>query len=282
MKTYIEIETDHEAMSYISGITYANVPAWYDATRKDLKMDLIVPKVRDTGRKLPAVLWFCGGAYRVMDRAVWMPELMQLARRGFVVASADYRTSNEASFPAALEDAKTAVRYLKAHAAQYCIDPDRICAAGESAGGTIAVLLGTTGSAAEYDTGGWAQYSSDVSAVVDFYGGGNMQDMPAFTGTRDVPPWTIDDFLGAGHTEETVRKASAVNWISPDTPPFLIFHGSADQTVSIAQSEELYERLQAAGIESDFYILQGAGHGEDSFYQKNIMDIINAFLQRVM
>lgn len=144
MKSSIKIKKTKEVISLITGIAFSNVPCWYDAARRDLQMDLIVPKNRKNHAKCPAVIWICGGAYMVVNHSVWLPEMIRFARAGYVVASIEYRTSNEAQFPAQLVDVKAAVRYLKAHSEQYCIDPDRIFVMGESAGGTMACLIGAT------------------------------------------------------------------------------------------------------------------------------------------
>lgn len=79
MREYLAVEKKREALSLITAVTYANVESWYGATRRDLHMDLIVPKNRENHRPLPTIVWFCGGAFRVMDRSVWMPELMRFA-----------------------------------------------------------------------------------------------------------------------------------------------------------------------------------------------------------
>lgn len=122
MKQHLQIALDHEPLAWINGVVYSNRPAWYNVTARALHMDLIVPKERPHHAPQPAVLFLCGGAYMVMDRSIWLPELMTLARAGYTVASMEYRTSNEAAFPAALEDVKTAIRFLRAHAEEYCVD----------------------------------------------------------------------------------------------------------------------------------------------------------------
>ena len=132
MKQHLQIALDHEPLAWINGVVYSNRPAWYNVTARALHMDLIVPKERPHHAPQPAVLFLCGGAYMVMDRSIWLPELMTLARAGYTVASMEYRTSNEAAFPAALEDALKAVRHLQT------LGYRRIYLAGDSAGGNLA------------------------------------------------------------------------------------------------------------------------------------------------
>ncbi len=283
MKKNLKVELKQEVLSLITGITYANVPFWYGSTRRDLKMDLIVPKHLEGHRPLPVMLWICGGAFLVNDKSVWMPEMLRFAREGFVVASVEYRTSNDAPFPAALEDVKASIRYLRAHAAQYCIDPEHIFVMGESAGGALASLVGTTGNQKEYDQGDFLEYDSSVSGVVDFYGCVDMRGMECINmeGTG-VPSYCIEAFLGWGNAKETEKKASAVLQVSEQTPPFMILHGEKDPLVPLSQSEGFYEALKANGIPVEYYILEGAIHGDDLFYQDEIIHLILDFFRRNM
>ena len=280
MKETLKIERKREVLSLVTNIAFANVPCWYDATRRDLHMDLIVPKQRMGHKPCPVIVWICGGAYMVVDHSVWMPEMARFARAGYVVASIEYRTTNEAQFPAQLIDVKSAIRYLRAHAQQYCIDPDRIFVMGESAGGTMACLLGTTGNMTEYDQGDHLDVSSRVQGVVDFYGLTDMDPNARITGGA-VPYWTMDAFLGTENAPQNARIASAVNHIGPDTPPMMILHGSEDPVVPLSQSQRLYEVLQENGVKSEFLILEGASHGDDRFYQDEMVDRILAFLDRI-
>ena len=280
MKETLNFERKREVLSLVTNIAFANVPCWYDATRRDLHMDLIIPKQRTGHKPCPVIVWICGGAYMVVDRSVWMPELVRFARAGYVVASIEYRTTNEAQFPAQLIDVKSAIRYLRAHAQQYCIDPDRIFVMGESAGGTMACLLGTTGSMTEYDQGDDLAFSSRVQGVVDFYGLTDMDPNACITGGA-VPYWTMDAFLGMEQATQNAHTASAVNHVSPDTPPFMILHGSEDPVVPLEQSRRLYDVLQENGVQSEFLILEWATHGDDRFYQDEMVERILAFLDRI-
>ena len=266
MKETISVSRTHEVLSLITGISFTNVPSWYGATRRDLKMDLIVPKIREGHRPLPVIIWICGGAYMVVDHSVWIPEMLRFARTGYVIASIEYRTSNEAQFPAALEDCQAAVRFLKEHAGDYAIDPEHIFVMGESAGGTMASLVGLT-------------LPQDISGVVDFYGLSDLTGSTALApGNPAVPDWTVKAFLGAAYTEEDARKASAVHLVTPEAPPFLILHGTEDALVPIAQSEALYEKLLSNGVRANFLAVTGANHGDDLLYQDDVIDRILDFL----
>lgn len=235
-------------------------------------MDMIVPKAREGHQKLPAIVWVCGGAFRVVDRSVWVPELLHFARAGYVVASVDYRTCSEAVFPVPLMDVKAAIRFLKAHSADNCIDPERIFIMGESAGGTLASLVGTTGGNKEYEVGEYLEYDSRVAGVVDYYG------ITSFTESSFAVPDLSENFLGADYTEKTAKAASALEQVCSDVPPFLILHGEKDTRVPIGQSEAFYEKLQEKGVKAEFWILEEAVHGDDLFYQDEVADRILEFL----
>lgn len=277
----IKIENDHEILSLINDITFSSVPYWYGASMRDLHMSIIAPKERENHPACPLIIWVCGGAFRVVDRAVWLPEMMYFAERGYIVAGIEYRTSNDTMFPHPLIDVKSAIRYLKAHASQYCIDPERVCIMGESAGGTMASLAGVTGNMTELDQGDYLHVSSRVNAVVDFYGLVDLINLDTSQGTQEVPPYVLQDFLGLGYGEETARKASAAFLAGEDAPPFLILHGEKDTVVPLAQSLNFYETLRKKGADAEMYVIEDAGHGDPKFYQMGTKRIIEEFLKRV-
>ena len=138
MRRRIQVEAEKPQFCVTTGITFAQADAWFGNTVQDLKLDLIYP--RDNTRKYPCVVWICGGAWIQMDRSAHLAYLSVLAQQGFVVASVEYRTSNEAKFPAPLQDVKAGIRYLRAHADRFNIDPDRIGVMGESAGGYLTCM----------------------------------------------------------------------------------------------------------------------------------------------
>ncbi len=279
MKQSITIQRDHEVLSLVGGIAYSRVPSWYGATARDLKMDLIIPKNRAGRQSRPAVVWICGGAFCVMDRSVWIPELIPLARSGFVVASIDHRTCNEGAFPAQLIDVKAAIRFLKANADEFCVDPDRICVMGESAGGTLACLAGLTGERRELDEGHNLHMDSAVRAVVDLYGITDFQAMRERMSGEGVPRWALDALLDTAGNESS-DPAGFMRLIAQGAPPFLILHGDKDSTVPIGQSETLYRLLAAKSIDAWFYRIAGGAHGDDLFFQEETMRLILNFLQK--
>lgn len=259
MKKKLSVLVKQECWSLVTGITYAQVSSWYDAAYRDLMLSIIMPKRRNKEKRYPLMVWICGGAFQVMDQDVWLPQWAEFARQGYIVASVEYRTSNEAPFPAALQDVKAAVRYLRAHAERFGVDPNRVIAAGESAGGCLAGLLGVYGQNRSYDVGEFLEYSSEVQGVVDYYG--------------------VTDFWMEGKIDADLKNAGE-DFIGKGTPPFLILHGDQDELVPIEQSQILYEKLCKKGIPADFYVLKGCGHGADEFYQTEIMELVKGFIDK--
>ncbi len=280
MKKTIQIAQTREVLILAENITYSRVGDWYNCTWQDMKLDVICPKNRADHALQPCLVWICGGAFITERKDIWAPEMMYYAERGVTVALVDYRTSDKESFPAGLVDIKSAIRYLRAHAADFCIDPARIFTMGESAGGTLSTLAGVTSGCEEFDQGEWLDYSSSVTAAIDIYGLADLSLRAAKSNnTEAVPNWQFTAFLG-NDPKTAAEKASAVNYVTKDTCPFLILHGSADDTVPIAQSEALYEKLTACGVSVDFYIIEGANHGDVLLYQDEVKALVMDFIRK--
>ena len=280
MKKKLTVEKEREVLILAENITYSRVGDWYDMTWQDLKLDIICPKNRTGHAALPCIVWICGGAFITERKDIWAPEMMYYAERGVTVALVDYRTSDKGSFPAGLVDIKTAIRFLKAHAADFCIDPDRIFTMGESAGGTLSTLAGVTAGLPEFDCGEWLEYSSAPKGAVDIYG---LTDLSYFGGktpdSEAVPSWQFTAFLG-NDPKWASKKASAVNYVNEHTCPFLILHGDIDDTVPSTQSDALYEKLVSCGVQADYYVISGANHGDELIYQNEVKEIVLDFVKR--
>ena len=274
MKRTLKATIKQKCWSLVTGMTYARVPAWYGATVKNLRMSVLMPKYGNEHEKLPLLIWLCGGAFQVMDPDIWIPPWTEFARKGHVVASVEYRTANEAPFPAALEDVKAAIRFLRANASGFGIAPEKVFVGGESAGGCLACLAGVYGKERRYDVGEYLEYSSQIQGVLDFYGLIDFTYKPG--GADDLGP-VIRQFLGGKPLEE---EASACLHVDADTPPFLIFHGDRDEVAKPSQSEKMYQSLMEQGIPAEFYVLEECGHGSDEFYQAEILELVADFIHR--
>ncbi|MHC4511401.1 MAG: alpha/beta hydrolase fold domain-containing protein, partial [Planctomycetota bacterium] len=190
--------------------------------------------------------------------------------RGYAVVDVGYRLSGEAIFPAQAEDCKAAVRWVRANAAKYGFDPDRIGAWGSSAGGHLVALLGTAGDVREFDTKANAEYSSRVRAVCDWFGPTDFlqMDKHMIEGSRlihDSPGSPESLLVGGPIQEEPYRslagKANPITYVTKDDPPFLIMHGDKDMSVPLHQSELLYDALKKVGVDASLYVVKGGGHG---------------------
>jgi acetyl esterase/lipase len=189
------------------------------------------------------------------DGALFNSLQQQLNARGFVVASIDYRLPPGTPWPAQLEDAKCAVRFLRAHAADLGIDPNRIGVWGSSGGGLLASLLGLATPQAGFDRGQYLEQSSAVQAVVDMFGGVDLNDFD------DAPAFGQFVLQNAfGSSSEVRRSASPITYVAAGAPPFLILQGSADPMVRPRQSVKLAERLHSAGVPASLIEVQGTGH----------------------
>lgn len=234
-----------------------------------LLLDLYLPAGQPTppAQSRPAVVHFHGGGWRVGERSSLGPvcdgfdltPFDVLADAGFVVASADYRLSNEAQFPAQLHDALAAVQWLRDHAEEYGVDPGRIYAWGDSAGGHLASLVGLAGSSYGKD--------SNVAGVAAWYPPTDLKHMgeqalPNAVARASDPGSREELMVGAVLAEEPDKAAAAspISYVSPDAPPFLLIHGTADRFVPAAQSQSLARELEKAGDDVELLLIEEADH----------------------
>lgn len=277
MRKNIQVKVKVPQFTVITGLTYAQRDSWFGHTMQDLKMDLIYPE--DKERKYPCIVWICGGAWLQMDRSAHLAYLSELARKGFTVASLQYRTSNETSFPGPLEDVKAGIRYLRAHAGRFHIDSEKIGVMGESAGGylTCMAALATDPS---FDVGENLEYSSSVQAACPWYPPTDFRGFPYDSAEQcAVAPESL--LLGKNvmrHAGEAL-KCCPVSFVTPEAPPFLIIHGKDDHTVPFTQSELLYEKLEKAGCDATLLAIEGADHADLHFFQEEIWEEIGDFFQ---
>ncbi len=238
------------------------------------KLDLYLPAGAD--HPLPVVVWIHGGGWRAgsKDRC----PAVGLLRKGFAVASVNYRLSQHAPFPAQIEDCKAAIRWLRANAKKYNLDPNHIGVWGGSAGGHLVALLGTSGDVKQLEgKSGNLDQSSRVQCVVDFFG---PTDLTRVSPQQNKPDSPVSLLLGGPLPEkkELAVKASPVTYITKDDPPFLILHGDQDDVVPINQSELLDEALRKAGVDCTFIRVTGNGHGGPDFLApKNRKTIVEFF-----
>lgn len=240
---------------------------------RDLHVDLYLPKAGKG--PFPGVVYIYGGGWSKGNKTAFQRQAAYMATKGFVGACIEYRLSGEAIYPAAVYDSKAAVRWLRANAAKYHVNPSRIGAAGGSAGGHLAALLGSSWKVKELEgPGGNPGVSSRVQAVAAFNPvtdfvviGKTLSDGGAST--------AISTFMGGPYSEkpDLWAQASPMTHVDADCAPILFLHGTADTTVPYSQSVDMMNKLKAAGVKTDLFSAEGAKHGffnSDPFYEPTL------------
>ena len=214
------------------------------------QLDLYIPTQQ---KDMPLVVFIHGGGWEHGDKFgdSLNPNNLQILWDGYAMASVNYRLAPAAIWPAQIEDCKAAIRWLKAHAHEYGYDPNRIAVMGESAGGQLVAVLGTTSGSKKFDVGENLDSSSDVTCVVDLFG---PADFTAFDGTFSFIGGSPKDHL------DLARSASPVNYVHGDEPPTLVVHGTADQLVPYLQAELLVSAMDKVGAPYYFHTVVGGGH----------------------
>lgn len=242
----------------------------------------------------PALLWIPGGGWRGVDKNLMLGEMSEFANAGYVVASMYYRSSGEGAFPAQLEDVKTAVRFLRAHAKQYEIDPERIGVFGRSAGGHLAAFAAMNTD--DHITQEWSEYSSEVQACCDLFGPVNVVALMEEEEKKFSNPnfrWhRIEDTHGGAliggdpaTIKERAKAANADAFVSPAMCPIQILHGDNDPLVPKELSSDLlYQNIVDAGLEerAEYYVLKHAGHGTREFFQDSVKELMITFFDKYL
>lgn len=273
----------------ISGVVYSQV---FERGRsvRGLKMTLFVPRTKE---KKPAVLYFPGGGFTSADHEKFLEMRYALARAGYVVAACEYRAVPN-KFPALLEDAKAAVRWMRAHASEFGVNADRIGLLGDSAGGYVVQMAGATNGEKNWDVGDFKEVSSDVQAVVSIYGISDLTAIGEGIGNENVHASAavtealllngpaFKDFAGASVNADPqkAKAASPIGHVDGTEPPFLLMHGSGDKVVSPLQSKKMFEALQNKKVEAEYVLVRGAEHGDLPWYQPGVISRVVNFFDR--
>jgi len=274
-----------------SSITTKHLDVAYATASETQKLDIYLPN-EGTG-PFPVIVQIHGGAFKSGDKASGelTPALSGLAR-GYAVVAVNYRLSGEAQFPAQINDIKAAIRFVRANAAQYNLNPDKIATWGGSAGGSLSALAGTSGDvvALQDDSLGNAGVSDRIQACVDWFGPIFFSDMDAQFAELGITPVGVTSdanspesqylgqTVGSSAAEELVKQASAMTYISADDPAFFIEHGTADQNIPITQSMNFADALKTVlGVDKvTFTQLEGAGHGTSEFMtEENVAKVLD-------
>lgn len=269
MRTVIRTSREREVVTLASEIVYAQRKEWCGTKYRQLAMSLMKPRCHyecDEDQVYPLIVWLCGGSFAEVDRNIWIPELTGFVRNGYAVASVDYSTISLTRYPDQLRDIREAIRFIRAHAKEFHIDPNRIAVMGESAGGYLSALAALAPPLDASEEEGFLEYSSEVQSAVCLY---PCVDIKALLPDRkrvNLP----EDLEHYDDLCSLVNKTCRV--------PFLLMHGLSDHLVPPEHSEKLYQALQQNGIRSDLYLLEDADHADRYFVAEETKKIITKFL----
>ena len=239
------------------------------AGERSLKLDLYQP-AKPAAEKLPVIVWIHGGGWRGGNKSSGSNLVRFVETGNYVGVSVGYRLSGEAVWPAQIHDCKAAIRWVRANAEEYGIDPDRIGLWGSSAGGHLVSLLGTSSDIKALDgDNGSPGVSSRVACVVDYCGPSQM--------TVFKHPAVMQLFGSPEAHKAHSEAASPAAHVTKDDPPILIVHGTKDGTVPISQAELFHEKLNKAGVDVTFIKIEGGGHGIGG---NEITDRVTAFFEK--
>jgi acetyl esterase/lipase len=267
--TFAQKKIPHQGLP--AGVTLLKDLSYVEKGHARQKLDLYLPE--GATEPLPLIIWVHGGAWRSGSKEQCQPFNQGYLIKGYAIASINYRFSQHAIFPAQLEDCKAAIRWLRAHAKDYNLNPARFAAYGGSAGGHLVALLGTTGDIKTFDVGANLDISSKVQAVCDYYGPSDFSydentALPEFIKRLNDPQDAVPQLIGGPVKEkrDAALKASPVTYVTTQPlPPFLIVHGDKDTVVPITQSERLFNVLRDAKGNVHLHCIKGAGHGNGCF-----------------
>jgi acetyl esterase/lipase len=254
--------------------TYSNVVYSTPTTagqQVKLVMDIQVPKA--AGRK-PLVVFLPGGGFVSADPSSNLDQRTYVAEQGYVVASIQYRTiPNGATYKDGLADVKSAIRYLRAHAARYDVNVGKVAVWGQSAGGYLAAMTGVTNHLRQFDVGSNLNQSSAVQAVIDEFGLSDLTKVAAGFDPAAQAAWnlptslTAEYVLGPGNTKTLAQEPAAaaaadpITYVNSSDPPFVLLQGTDDHIVSPSQTVLMLDALRAKGVPSTRYAVIGANHG---------------------
>ncbi len=274
---------------FVSGVIYAK------RGELDLQMQLLVPwSVEDpavTTARHPLIVFCQGSAWTTPDFTYEIPQLSQYAQAGYVVATVGHRDSTQGHrSPAFLQDVKAAIRYLRAHADTYHIDPERVAMWGTSSGGNTALLVGLTGDDPAFLTEDFPEYGDSVKTVVECFGPSDMigllDRVKERIETGDEGTAAIFHGLFGQEDAEQKRRAGQVSPLhlvedGKPYPPFLIIHGDQDDVVAYDHSVRMFHRLCDAGVSAEMICIEGAPH-EGNFWSQELHGMVLAYLRKTL
>ena len=270
---------DEMGVTYIPNVEYAEI----DGVR--LHLQILLPFTRNQQEMVcPCVVFVQGSAWMPQDDYAQIPRVSRLAERGYVVAVVEYRHSGIAPFPAQIMDARNAVRFLRANAAQYHINPEQIVISGDSSGGHTAMFAGMIHDDTRDNL--FPGVSADVKGIVNYYGSTSVMAEDSnptqlLHCQPDSPEGMVMGRVDLRDNMELKQKLSVECNITEDSviPPTIIIHGTKDRIVNCEGSVVLYRRMKKCGKDVQLYLIKGGDHGGAEFWTEQVLDIVDGFLQ---
>ena len=272
---------DEMGTFYIKDVQYAEVDGI------SLHLQILLPLSRNHPvMEAPALVYVQGSGWAKQDVYHNIGRIAKLAERGYVIAITEYRHSGQAGFPAQIQDARNAIRFVRLHAEELHVNPKQIFAGGTSSGGHTALFSAILPEDSPLDRNLYPGVSAEVCGVLDYYGAVSFLYPDDFPSTTDYDTEGSEAYLYfskiPGDTQEEKQyNATAVNYIQEDTklPPVFIIHGTKDRIVNTRQSVRLYEKLKQQHRDVRLYLLEGADHGGPEFWSKPVVDLADEFMR---
>jgi len=286
---HLNVEKTNLRVDYISNVTYSQI--YSTGQSVPLKMDMLIPRM---STKVPVVVFVKGGGFSRLNKDQFLQQRMALAEAGYAVITVEHRLVPTYTFPASIIDVKSAIRFLRANADQYNLDSNKFAVWGDSSGGYAASMVGTTNGVKDFEQGDNLNYSSDVQLAIDWYGptdlttigeglGENIEASHESASTTEAMLVNGIAFgtNPGGSVTSNPEKAAAANpltYVDPSDPPFLLMHGTADTLVSPYETKILYQKLKDNKVDATLYLVDGAGHADDYFFQDDVINIVINYL----
>lgn len=278
--THYNMDGNELGINYIPNVPYENLGI-------ERTLQILQPNsFNNKNQTFPCIIFVQGSAWHKQNVYSHLANLVKLAQKGYVIAIVQYRDSDSGyHFPAPIEDAKNAVRFMKANSNKYHLQKNNFIMMGDSSGGQIATMAGMTAKTNKFDEP-INNESPEVKGIIDLYGAVDLNMDGGFPSTGDshdvkTPEGAEMGFNIREHEQET-EQANSKNYVNEKFPAMLIAHGTADTTVSDKESIELYNALKKAGKPVHLYLIKGATHGNNAFYDQRMTNIYDKFIKQCL
>ncbi len=282
----VRIKTTGDEMNvhYIHDVEYINVDG------HALHLQILIPFTRNNpDREYPCLVFVQGSAWFEQDVWIQCPMVANLARKGYVVAVVEYRHSGIAHFPAQIQDAKNAIRFMRSHAKEYHVDAASILVGGDSSGGHTALFCGIVKDGDEMDCSLFPGVSAEVKGILDYYGSASIMYEDSYPSNPDFdvadsPSGILMGGIDLSRRLDLKRRLSVECYLKPELemPPTMILHGTKGRLVGTKISVELFKAMKANGMDARLYLLEGADHGGAEFWTEEVCSLADTFIRHCL